>query len=120
MLVDQGGTLAVVSHPRHQVLKPRPAGCREMVTSVPQVVEVQALHADRLGRMWPAGHLVEVAAPQRATHLARKDQRGRLIGDEAARCSRSTGMIAAGIPTMRRPALDLGGPNTISPVERST
>jgi hypothetical protein len=28
-------------------------------------------------------------------------------------------MIARGMPTMRRPALDLGGPRTSSPVDRS-
>ena len=42
VLVDQRGALTVVTHPRHQVLEPRAAGCREMGTSMPQVVEVQA------------------------------------------------------------------------------
>jgi len=30
------------------------------------------------------------------------------------------GMIAAGMPTIRRPARDFGAPSTSSPVERST
>src|SRR5271166_4169425 len=38
---------------------------------------------------------------------------------KTAKCSRSAGMIASGMPTTRRPALDLGGPSSISPVERS-
>jgi hypothetical protein len=31
-----------------------------------------------------------------------------------------TGTITAGMPTIRRPALDFGGPMSISPVDRST
>jgi len=42
---------------------------------VAQVVEVQARHADRLDGVWPGGHLIEVASPQRTALSAGEDQR---------------------------------------------
>ena len=42
MLIDQRGTFAVVPHPRHQVLKSRTAVRRELVTGVPQIMNVTA------------------------------------------------------------------------------
>ena len=71
-----------MTHSRHQILEARATSCREVVTSMSQVVEVQALHADRPHRVRPARHLVEVTASQRTTHLAWKDQRARLLLDE--------------------------------------
>jgi hypothetical protein len=47
MLVDQRRALTVMTHSRYQVLEPRAASCREVVTSMSQVVEVQSLHANR-------------------------------------------------------------------------
>ena len=42
MLIDQRGTFAVVPHPRHQVLRSRTAVRRELVTGVPQIMNVTA------------------------------------------------------------------------------
>ncbi len=53
MLVDQRGAFAVVPHPCHQVLKRRTAVRGELVTRVPQVVNMQARSPDRFDRMRP-------------------------------------------------------------------
>jgi hypothetical protein len=42
VLVDHGRALAVVAHPRHQILDPRPAG-GERVPGVPEIMNVQPL-----------------------------------------------------------------------------
>ena len=63
VLVDQRGTFALVPHPRHQVLKSRAAVGRELVTRMPQVMNMEASSPDRFHRMRPARHLVEVTAP---------------------------------------------------------
>jgi hypothetical protein len=50
---------------------------------VAQVVEMRARHADRRDCMWPGGHLVEVAPPQRTALGAGEDERARVIlGEE--------------------------------------
>jgi hypothetical protein len=43
MLVDERSALTVVPHPRHQILEGRSAVGRELVTSVPQVVDTEPL-----------------------------------------------------------------------------
>jgi hypothetical protein len=48
VLVDDRSALAVVSHPRHQILQACPAGYGEVVAGVPQIVKVQSLGTDRL------------------------------------------------------------------------
>ena len=53
VLVDHRGSFAVVSHPGHQVPEPGAAVGRELVSRVPQVVEMQAGHADPLDRVRP-------------------------------------------------------------------
>src|SRR5215475_13315681 len=54
MLVDQRGAFAVVPHPRHQVLEARAAVRRELVTRVPQIVNMRASRPDRLRHMRPS------------------------------------------------------------------
>ncbi len=82
MLVDHGRAPAVMAHPRHQVAQPRAAGRRELVSGMAEIVKVQSLGADRLHRMRPGGHLVEVAPPQRVAHQSRECQCPRLGLDE--------------------------------------
>jgi hypothetical protein len=41
VLVDHRRPLAVVAHPRHQILDPRPARRGERVTGVPEIMKVQ-------------------------------------------------------------------------------
>jgi hypothetical protein len=57
---------------------------------------------------------------QWAAHGTGEHQCARLVLDEHRQVSAQAGMIASGIPAMRRPAFDLGGPRNISAVERST
>jgi hypothetical protein len=82
MLVDQRGTLAIVPHPCHQIPQASTTVRRELVTRMPQVMDVQARGPDRRHRVRPPRHLVEVTAPQRHTPLAREDERTGLIPDE--------------------------------------
>src|SRR5579875_1221864 len=74
VLVDQRGSLAVVPHPRHEIFEPGAADSREVVPRMPQVVEVQALRADRPDSMRPGRHLVEVVTAQRRALLAGEHQ----------------------------------------------
>ena len=83
VLVDQRGPFAVVPYSRHQVLKSRAAVRRELVTRMPQIVNMQASGSDRFHRMRPARHLVEVTAPQRHSLLASENERTRLVRDES-------------------------------------
>ncbi len=69
--------------------------------------------------MRPGRHLVEVAPPQRAALGARENQRARVVSGEGSQVLAEGGDDHVGMPTTRRPALDLGGPRSISPVERS-
>jgi hypothetical protein len=57
--VDHGGALAVVAHPRHQILDPGTRSRDEVVADVTQVMEVQVRIADRFDGARPAGHLVD-------------------------------------------------------------
>jgi len=82
VLVDDRGTLAVVAHPRHQILQARAAGCCEVVPGVPEIMEVQALGADRPDGVRPGRHLVEVAAPKRSALDPGEDERFGLRADE--------------------------------------
>ena len=43
VLVDQGRTLAVMTHPRHEIPQPGTAGGRERVACMAQIVEVHVL-----------------------------------------------------------------------------
>src|SRR6266851_7331391 len=48
MLVDHGRSLAVVTHPRHEIPQARATGRRERVAGMAQIVKMQALGTDRL------------------------------------------------------------------------
>jgi hypothetical protein len=59
-----------------------------------KVMKVQALGTDGLGRVWPAGQLVEVAATYRAAPRTREQQRvrpGQGLGRPSGRLSLATG-----------------------------
>jgi hypothetical protein len=103
-----------VSHRRHQILDPRPARRSERVSGVPKIMNVQTLRADRPHRVPPGGHLVEVAAPQRPALGPGKTSAPGSGLTKIDRCSHRAGMMARGMPTTRRPALDFGGPSRIS------
>jgi hypothetical protein len=64
---------------------------------MPQVMDVQTRHADRLGSVWPAGQLVEVPTPNLTAPRARKEQRAGIGHDEGAknRWAGSTSRMAA-------------------------
>jgi hypothetical protein len=47
MLVDQRGTFAIVPYPRHQVLKSGATVRRQLVTRMPQIVNMEASGPDR-------------------------------------------------------------------------
>ena len=87
VLVDHRGPFAVMPHPGHQVPEPGTALRRELISSVPEVVEMQPRHADRRDSARPRGHLVEVATPQRTTLDAREDERAGLVLDEGGEMS---------------------------------
>ncbi len=65
VLVDQRGPYAVVSHPLHEVAEAGRSSriARQVVTGVPQVVEVEFRYADGLGGLVPPGVATEVAPP---------------------------------------------------------
>jgi hypothetical protein len=109
---------SVMPHARHKVLQCRATVGSELIAGMPQIVEMQACRANRPHRVRPAGHLVEVSPPERATLDPGEPSEPGSAPVKAARCSRSAGMIASGMPTTRRPARDLGGPSSISPVKR--
>jgi hypothetical protein len=50
MLVDECRTFAVVTHPRHQILKPGAAGCRERIARVAEIVEMESGSYEEDGR----------------------------------------------------------------------
>src|SRR5262249_15823955 len=75
---------------------------------------------DRVDRRWPGGHLVEVAPPQRPALDAGEQQGARGRGNKYHEVLLQYGMIAVGMPTMRRPVRDFGALSTSSPLERST
>ena len=52
-----------MSHPGHQVSQPGAAYRGKVIPGVAKIVEMQAFRADRVHRMRPGGHLVEVAPP---------------------------------------------------------
>jgi hypothetical protein len=82
VLIDDRGALAVVAHPRHQILQARAAGCREVIPGMPEIMKVQARCAYRMDGVRPGGHLVEVATAQRAALDTREDERFGLRADE--------------------------------------
>ncbi len=82
VLVDHRGSFAVVPHPGHQVPEPYAAVGGELIPGVAQIMEIQAGHAYRRDRVWPCGHLVEVAPPQRTTLGIREDERARVVFGE--------------------------------------
>ena len=120
VLVNDRGPFAVVPHPGHQVAQPGAADRGKVIPGVAKIVKVQAFGADRADRVRPGGHLVEVAPPKRPALDAGEQQGARGRGNVYGEGSCSSGMIAAGMPTTRRPARDFGAPSTSSPVERST
>jgi hypothetical protein len=75
VLVDDRSSLAVVTHPGHQIPEASTAGRSEVVPGVPEIVKVQAFGADRPDGPGPSRHLVEVAAPQRPAFEAGEDER---------------------------------------------
>ena len=113
VLVDDRGALAVVAHPRHQVSESHAAPGRPRVPRVPEIMEMQAFRADRADGVRPGRLPVEVPAAQRYARGAGKTSAPGSVATKTDRCSRRAGMIARGMPTIRRPALDLGGPRTI-------
>jgi hypothetical protein len=70
-----------------------------------------APHAKRLDRVRPPSELIESLAPDRPAHDAGKTSASGSSATYTTRCRSMSGMIAAGTPTMRRPALDFGGPS---------
>jgi hypothetical protein len=110
VLINQRRPFAVMTHACHQVLDPRTRGRGEGVpcagdheSAVPP-----PLSAD--GRPDILLKLLRLNGPLNAA----KDQRTRLWPDELGHVLFQNRMIAAGMPTTLRPALDMGGPRTIA------
>jgi hypothetical protein len=100
VLVDHCRTLAVVAHPGHQVLDADAGRGGEGVPGVAQIMEVRALQPDiRLKLLRRSG------APLGPGNISEPGPGA----TKTAMCSRSAGMITAGIPTVRRPARDFTG-----------
>jgi hypothetical protein len=57
VLVDHRRPLAVVPHPRHQILDPRTGRRGESVPRVPKIMKVQAFGPYRRDRLRPGRHL---------------------------------------------------------------
>ena len=72
VLVDHRRTLAVVPHPGHEIPELGAAGRSERVACMAQIVKMQAFGVNRLHRLRPGRHLVEVAPPERAALDARE------------------------------------------------
>jgi len=73
VLVDDRGTLAVVTHPRHQVFESHAAPGRPRVPRVPEIMKLQAFRADRPHSVRPGRLPVEVPAPRPHLHRAYLD-----------------------------------------------
>jgi hypothetical protein len=82
VLVDDRGTLAVVTHPGHQIPQPHTAPGRPRVPRVPEIVKIQAVGADRAHGVRPGRLPVEVPASQRPALGTGKDQRAGVSGDK--------------------------------------
>lgn len=100
-------------HASHQVLDPDPAGRRERVPRVTQIVKCK-----------PRRPMASTACFQPVIRLKLLRRSGapfapvntKAVGSGptyTARCSRSTGMTAAGMPTARPAARDFNGPSVI-------
>jgi hypothetical protein len=89
----------------------------DLVTCVPQVMNVKILSTNGFHRVRPCRHLVEGASPRRLALRAGKTSALGSFLTKIEGCSSSRGIIASSMPTTRRPARDLGGPSSISPVK---
>src|SRR5262249_2163892 len=67
MLINDRRALTVVTHPGHQILEARTPSGREPIAGCPEIVKMQTFSADRPHGVRPGRHLIEVAAPQRAS-----------------------------------------------------
>jgi hypothetical protein len=113
MLVDDRGSLAIVTHPGHQISQPGPAGRRPGIPDMAQVMKVQTGHTDGGHSLRPVRLAIEVASAQRSALRPGKTSAPGAGPVKTARCSRTSGRITLGIPTTRRPACHFGGPRTI-------
>jgi hypothetical protein len=81
VLVDHRGPRRVMPHAGHKVAQSGPAVGRELIAGVPQIVEMQSRHPERLDDVRPAGELAEVVSPDRPAFDAREDERRRFALD---------------------------------------
>jgi hypothetical protein len=119
MLVDQRRALAIVPHPGHEIPELGAAGCRERIAGMAQIVKCRPSASIDFTACGQADILLNLHRRSGPPLTPGNTSAHGSSLTKIARCLRRTGMIACGMPTTRRPALDLGGPSRISPVDRS-
>ena len=114
VLVDQGSTGAAVSHAGHQLSQARTGTGREVVSGMPQIVEVDAGQASGLQRREPdpAPEVPRRSGAPPGPVKIRSVWPGEV---KHVRCQLRTGETRSGKLTVRMPASDLGGPKARPP-----